>query len=299
MRVLLFGIYKVGSEALDSLIRRRVNLIGVVTKSDSNEEQPVARVAREHQLPLFMPDSPSEERFIREVTLLSPDLIAVSGYHKIIPETVLSLPRLGVVNMHASLLPAYRGPSPWKWAIIHGEVKTGVTVHLMSRKLDAGDILAQEEIEIEDTDTGGSLFEKLCPVGAELLAKTIEAISFQPPTGIPQDERLASYYPAPKEADARIRWRSSARDIHNLVRGLHPRPGAWTSLQGVRLGIQRSWIEVSSASDEPGTIIDVSEDALKVATGNGVVRLQRTIAKKLQTDQLPSLRPGMRFDDER
>ncbi len=291
MRVLLFGIYKVGSEALQSLIRRRVNLVGVVTKSDSKEEQPVATVARDNQLPLLMPDSPSEEDFLQQISLLSPDLIAVSGYHKIIPQTVLSLPRLGVVNMHASLLPAYRGPSPWKWAIINGEVKTGVTVHLMSRKLDAGDILAQEEIAIEDTDTGGSLFEKLCPVGAELLARMIEAISDRPPIGTPQDERRASYYPAPSEADARIRWRSSARDIHNLVRGLHPRPGAWTSFQGVRLGIERTWIEASTASHEPGTIIDVSADTLKVATGNGVIRIQ-------QTEPLPSLHSGIRFDDD-
>lgn len=290
MRVLLFGIYKVGSEALQSLIRRRMNVVGVVTKSDSKEEQPVATVARHHQLPLLMPDSPSEEGFLRQVTLLSPDLIAVSGYHKIIPQAVLSIPRLGVVNMHASLLPAYRGPSPWKWAIINGEVKTGVTVHLMSRKVDAGDILAQEEIAIEDTDTGESLFEKLCPLGAELLARTIEAISLQPPIGTPQDERLASYYAAPTEANARIRWRSSARDIHNLVRGLHPRPGAWTSFRGVRFGIQTSWIEVSTESREPGTIVDVSGDSLKVATGNGLIRIQLT-------ERRPSLHVGMRFDD--
>src|SRR5260370_10397457 len=114
MRVLLFGIYKVGSEALQSLIRRRVNLVGVVTKSDSKEEQPVATVARDNQLPLLMPDSPSEEDFLQQISLLSPDLIAVSGYHKIIPQTVLSLPRLGVVNMHSSLLPAYRSPSTWE-----------------------------------------------------------------------------------------------------------------------------------------------------------------------------------------
>lgn len=291
MRVLFFGIYKVGSDSLQSLLRRRVNLVGVVTKSDSKEEQPVATVAAGHQLPLFMPDSPSVEDFLQQISLLSPDLIAVSGYHKIIPQSVLSLPRLGVVNMHASLLPAYRGPAPWKWAIINGEVKTGVTVHLMTRKLDAGDILAQQEIAIDDTDTGGSLFEKLCPVGAELLAKTIEAISIQPPVGTPQDESRASYYPAPKDADARIRWKSSARDIHNLVRGLHPRPGAWTSFQGVRLGIERTWIEAATGSHQPGTIIEVSGDCLRVSTGNGVIRIQ-------QTEHVPSLHSGMRFDEE-
>lgn len=291
MRVLVFGIYKVGSDALHSLMRRGVDVVGVVTKSDSREEQPVAVAARDRKLPLFIPDSPGEEPFIQQIALLKPDLIAVSGYHKIIPETVLSLPRLGVVNMHASLLPAYRGPSPWKWAIVRGETKTGVTVHVMSRKLDAGDILAQEEVEIGDADTGGSLFEKLCPIGAELLAKTVEAMATSSLPRIPQDERLASYDAAPKEEDARIRWRSSAQNVRNLVRGFHPRPGAWTSYQGARLEIQRASIEGRPTSDEPGTILDVSEHFFRVATGEGVLRIERR-------DRSASLKPGMRFDDE-
>lgn len=266
MRILFFGIYQIGVNALASLIQQSLDIMAVVTKPDTEiEQQPVAIWAIRNGLPVLQALSPKDPEFIAQIQSLHPDLIAVAGYHKLIPKAILDIPSWGTINLHGSLLPRYRGPSTWKWAIMNGETRTGVTVHMMTPELDNGDILAQRAIPISDQDTGGSLFEKISVVGAELLADTIERIEAGTVERRPQDENEASYYGYPTERDACINWKNDAEHVRNLVRGLNPRPGAWSLLSGYRLRIWSASVGTACSSEQPGTIVDSNKDYVEVA----------------------------------
>src|SRR5262245_23654959 len=144
MKVVFFGIYRLGVEALAELVKRGIDIAAVVTKAGTpTDPQPVAEAARQYQLPCLLVQSPRDSRFLEAITELAPELIVVAGYHRILPKALLDIPRRGAVNLHPSLLPQYRGPCPWKWTIVNGETITGATVHVVSEKVDAGDILAQ------------------------------------------------------------------------------------------------------------------------------------------------------------
>src|SRR5262245_58139725 len=189
-RLLLFGLDELGFRSLEALATRKLRVVGVVTKPEpALEAQPLVRLARALEVPVFAPDVPRDVHFLREAVALSPDLIAVAGYHKILPPALLRLPRRGVINLHGSLLPEYRGPCPWKWAIRNGEKKTGATVQRMAEKLDRGDILAQCELPIDPEDTGESLFLKISAVAGPLLARTVEDLAAGTVVPRAQDER--------------------------------------------------------------------------------------------------------------
>ncbi|HVR82960.1 MAG TPA: methionyl-tRNA formyltransferase [Planctomycetota bacterium] len=274
MRVLFIGIYAIGAQALASLIRRGLDVAGVVTKPDESVGQrPLLALAEERRLPLLAPEKLRASSFRRSVRSLNPEVIAVAGFHRKIPAWMLTLPPRGVLNLHLSLLPRYRGPSPWKWAILRGETTTGVTIHQMTSQFDQGAILAQEEWPIDPEDTGESLFHRLCPLGAELLAQVLTQIQAGTNTSRAQDERLASYDPAPTDDDARIRWTRPAREIHNQIRGLHPRPGAWTTWDGTRIRILRSSLGPSSVSEDPPGRILRCDGSLAIATGLGILKV--------------------------
>jgi methionyl-tRNA formyltransferase len=274
MRILFTGIYAVGAQALASLIRRGFEIAGVLTKpEDSVGQRPLMALAEEMHLPLLTPENLRESAFKRSVQSLNPELIAVAGYHRRIPEWMLALPPRGVVNLHLSLLPRYRGPTPWKWAIMRGESMTGVTVHRMTSHFDQGAILAQEEWPIEPEDTGEGLFYRLTHAGTEVLGRVLDQIQAGTSTSTAQDESLASYHPAPTDDDARIRWARPAREIHNQIRGLHPRPGAWTTWDGTRIRILRSSLDPASVTqDPPGRIIQC-DGSLAIATGLGILKV--------------------------
>ncbi len=269
MRIVFFGIYDIGVQSLANLYRRGRNIVAVVTKPDMDGAlQPVADWATRNRFAVLQPTSPKEPGFIERIRSLRPDLIAVAGYHKIIPRAILDIPRHGTINLHGSLLPKYRGPCTWKWAIINGESQTGVTVHVMTPTFDNGDILAQQAISIARDDTGGSLFQKICEVGGGLLAETIDALERGAITPKPQNEAEASYYGNPSQSETRIAWNHNAAQIHNLVRGLNPRPGAWTTLQGGYVGVGGATPLDISSSSPPGSILGCSEAGLRVATGS-------------------------------
>lgn len=271
-RLLLFGLYELGFQALQALAARDLTIVGLVTKpEEALDERPLARLAQSIGVPVLAPESPREARFLREVKRLAPDLIAVAGYHKILPTTLLKLPPNGVINLHGSLLPRYRGPCPWKWAIRNGESKSGATVQEMTAALDRGDILSQAEVPIDPADTGESLFLKICAVAGPLLAQTIADLEAGPLRRLPQDERLASYYGYPSDDDARIRWEWSAQRISNQVRGFCPRPGAWTQYGGKRLRVRRAQPAEGPLAQDPGMILGRSNDSLLVSTGRGNV----------------------------
>ena len=269
-RILLFGLYDLGFRALEALQDRALTVVGVVTKPESALElQPLARLTRKLGLPLLAPESPRATPFLREATALVPDLIAVAGYHRILPPALLRLPPRGVINLHGSLLPAYRGPCPWKWAILNGETKTGATVQRMAAELDRGDILAQSELPIDPEDTGESLFRKICAVAGPLLARTIEDLVAGAIVSRPQDEAKATYQGYPTDDDARIRWEREAEQIRNLVRAFRPRPGAWTPYGGKRVHVGRAVAVDGPLAHAPGMILGRLDDSLLVSTGRG------------------------------
>lgn len=295
MRIVFVGIYKIGVEALTALVARQANLVAVVTKpSTPSETQPVAVAARSLGLQMHEPESPRESAFLDAMRALEPELIVVAGYHKMFPHELLALPRLGVINLHLSLLPKYRGPAPWKWAIANGETISGATVVTMVDKADAGDILGQRSCAIHDDDTGETLFERLSVLGGKLLAETMELYVQGSATRIRQNETQASYQSAPTEEDARIDWTQSAVAIRNRVRGFHPRPGAWTRLGDVAVTLRKVALHSAMADAPPGTIVAIDADRVLVATGEGVLALEEYVGRAT-TSVVPVLRPGVRF----
>jgi methionyl-tRNA formyltransferase len=269
-RIVLFGIYDLGVRALEALTTRNLDVVAVVTKPETEPiEQPIAKLARSLRKPVLTPESPGERDFGARMRDLRPDLIAVAGYHRILPPDLLALPPQGVVNLHGSLLPEFRGPCPWKWAIADGRSRSGATVHQMTSDVDRGDILAQCELDILQDDTGESLFLKISSMGSRLLAETILDLQQGTAKRTKQDERLASYQGNPSEDAVRIRWDADAPRIRNLIRGFSPRPGAWTRYNGARMRIRSAELSPDQGSGRPGMILSCSGNRYLVATGKG------------------------------
>lgn len=275
MNILFIGIYGLGAQALDQLLRRGCRVVGVVTKPDRGPGQAALfSLIERDRIPAFMPESPRESSFLDRVEALKPDLVAVAGYHLRIPLRLLRLPPRGILNTHLSLLPRYRGPSPWKWAILRGERETGVTIHRMTERFDEGPLLDQRRCAIEEDDTGESLFQRLSRLGAEALADVVQRLENGGVEERPQDSAAATYDGAPTEQDARINWTREARVIRDLIRALHPRPGAWTTWEGERIRIRRASLGgPTPAGVAPGTIVGAQGGTVQVATGEGLLNV--------------------------
>src|SRR3972149_7153052 len=198
----------------------------------------------------------------------------------------LDLPHYGCINVHASLLPKYRGAAPINWAIIRGEKVTGTTTMKMDEGMDTGDMLLKEEVPIDDEDTAGTLSEKLSEIGARLLIETIRLLKEGRLNPIPQDHSQATYAPMLKKEDGKIDWKKSAEEIKNLIRGTLPWPGAYTNLEGKLLKIYKA--RLAEDEGKPGEIIKSDSDTLRVATGKGaldILELQIEGAKRLKTEE--------------
>lgn len=299
MKVLFFGIYALGARALSVLVRRGIHVVGVVTKPDPGPAQEELRIlTRKAGLPVVLPESPRDPGLAEWVGDLGPDLIAVAGYHKRLPGNLLALPARGCINTHLSLLPAYRGPCPWKWVLIRGERTTGVTVHVMGPRFDRGPILTQREYRIGEEETGGTLFEHLSQLGAELLGDTLLDLQAGRASSRVQDEGASSYQGPPSDADARICWSRKTRELLDLIRGLSPRPGAWTTYGGRRLLIRQASIGRSlRAPSRPGSILDSGGGDLSVATGDGILILREIADDDIEKNPGESLRAGTAFDE--
>jgi len=245
MRTVFFGTPSFAVPSLDALIRAGHEVAAVVTQLDKRKGRshalsppPVKELALHRGLKVMQPAKIKELLFIGALRDIGPELIAVVAYGKIIPIDILTLPRRGCVNVHASLLPKYRGAAPVPWAIIRGEEKTGITTMLMDAGLDTGDILLQDEIDIRHDDTAETLSKRLADTGASLLIDTLKkledgSLKPTPQTGVP------SYAPPLKKQDGRIDWNSDAEDIYNFVRGMYPWPCAYCYLKNERIRITR------------------------------------------------------------
>ena len=283
LRIVFMGTPEFASTSLKRLVAEGYNIVGVVTTPDKPagrgqkvHESDVKTTARELGLPILQPEKLRDETFLSELKALNPDLGIVIAF-RMLPEVVWAMPRLGTFNLHASLLPQYRGAAPINWAIINGESETGVTTFLLNHEIDKGAIIEQERTAIGADDNIGTLYDRLMEIGSHLVVRTVDKLASGDYTTIEQmhiDE--ATLKPAPKifKEDGRIDWRHSAESIHNLVRGLSPYPAAWTPIfkDGAEIGsakIFTSHFELDDNTATPGTIRTDSRSYLAVRTADG------------------------------
>jgi len=284
LRVLFLGTAEFACPALEKLILYE-EVVGVVTQPDRRagrglkpQPPPVKRVALKKEMPVYQPENVNEPSFLLKMSSLTPHLLIVVAFGQILGERFLGIPQLYPLNLHASLLPEYRGPAPIPWVIIRGEKRTGVTVQRMREKVDAGEIILQQSLPIEEEDTTGTLISKLSFLGAELLTEAIVRIKESKVDFKVQEERGVSYAPRIRREDGKINWRESAPVIHNLVRGLNPYPGAFSfiRLRGKREKIKiwktrvNSEQGVNQGDSFPGKILRIEQgDEFLVAAGPG------------------------------
>mgnify|MGYP001367555957 FL=1 len=248
---------------------------------------PVKEEALRLGLKVLQPEKLKGSEELKEILRLNPDLIVTAAFGQILPKELLDAPRLGCINVHASLLPKYRGGAPIHQAIMDGEEKTGVTIMYMAEKLDAGDIISQREIPIEGTDHTGILFEKLSLLGRDLLKDTLPSIIAGTNARIPQDESKATFAHNISREQERIDWSKSAREIYNQVRGLHPWPVAYTTYKGENVKIWWAKIGDSNLKGQPGEVVKIAKDYFEIATGEGtlaILELQPAGKKRMSAE---------------
>jgi methionyl-tRNA formyltransferase len=281
MRVVFMGSPELACPALERLLTTE-EVVGVVTQPDRPSGRqlklrPCAAkiLAAEHGLFVLSPPNVNDAASVAELTRLSPDIIVVVAFGQILREPILRLPPHGCVNVHASLLPKYRGAAPIQWAVANGETVTGVTTMFMDRRLDAGDIILQSELEIAADETSGALHDRLAQVGAELLVRTLALIRNGQAPRRPQSDAEATLAPMLKKADGRIDWAMASERICNRIRGFSPWPGSMTAAGGGKtLRIWRARPERGGEVVGPsGQVLEVDAEGPLVAAGSGAVRL--------------------------
>ena len=272
-KIIFMGTPDFSTKVLEMLIAEHV-VIAVVTQPDrpigrkrKMTPPPVKRVAQEAGIQVYQPEKLADSEELEDLLQLDADLIVTAAFGQLLPESLLEAPRLGAINVHASLLPKYRGGAPIHQAIIDGESETGVTIMYMVKKLDAGNIISQKAIEIEDQDNVGSLHDKLSFLGAELLHDTLPDIINETNASIPQDDSQASFASNIAREDERVNWEASARDIFNHIRGLSPWPVAYTTMDDTNMKLFAARIEADK-DGQPGEIIETTKKAIIVGTGS-------------------------------
>ena len=275
-KIVFMGTPAFSAPILRMLHEEGYNILAVVTQPDRPVGRkkvltppPVKEEALALGLPVIQPEKLRGSQELQQILALKPDLVVTAAFGQILPKDLLEAPRLGCINVHASLLPAYRGGAPIHQAIIDGQPKTGVTIMYMAEKLDAGDIISQREIVIEDTDHTGGMFEKLSVVGRELLKDTMPEIIAGTNERIPQDESLVTYASNISREQELMDWNKDARTLYNQVRGLHPWPVAYTTFEGTPFKIWWAKPGQTSTNAAPGEVVKIAKDNFEVATGDG------------------------------
>ena len=286
-KIVFMGTPDFSTGVLEMLIQE-YDVIAVVTQPDRPVGRkkiltppPVKKVALEHNIPVYQPEKLNNSSELEEIINLKPDLIVTAAFGQLLPKSLLNAPKHKAINVHASLLPKYRGGAPIHYAVMNGEKKTGITIMYMAEKLDAGNIISQDEVEILENDTVGEVHDKLATLGTELLKKTLPTIFNGTNDSIVQDDSLATFASNISREDERIDWTKDAQTIHNHIRGLSPWPVAYTTMDGKNLKLWRSEI-VENVKREPGEIIETTKDAIIVATGSedGVALTEIQLAGK-------------------
>lgn len=286
MKIVYMGTPEFALPTLEALFRSEHQVLGVVTQPDRPkgrgrklQASPVKRFAQEAGLKIFQPERTSAPEFVEELRRLQPDLIVVAAFGQILKPSVLELPKRFCMNLHASLLPKYRGAAPINRAIINGDTETGVATMKMEKGLDTGDILLTRTIAIKESDDSQTLHDTLAEEGASLILETIARLESATLTPIPQDSSQATYAPKLTKQDGLICWRKDALEIRNLARGLVPWPGAYTFFKSRRIRAAKTETSPGVPGDPPGTIVRLSDHGIEVGTGKG-----RLIITELQPE---------------
>ena len=291
MRILFMGTPEFAVPSLERIIKDGHELCGVITQPDRPRGRglaicppPVKIAAEKYGVSVFQPQSlkgVSVDAYIRD---LSPELIVVVAYGRILPESVLNIPPLGCVNVHASLLPAYRGAAPIQWAIINGEKRTGITTMHMAKGLDTGDIILMEALNIGENETFGELHDEMMELGACVLSSTLTLIAKNEAPRKPQGDTGVSYAPLIDNSVATVDFRKPARQIYNLVRALSPNSGAMAILNGMPVKIYEAVLSDEPVSCAPGTILE-ADGGIGVSCGDGrqiiITQIQQKCCKKM------------------
>lgn len=278
MRILFAGTPEFAVPSLVALCDSPHEIIGLLSRPDrprGRSRKPVwtetKKVAMERGVSILQPENMKTPEFAETLKALSPDLIAVVAYGEFFPAAVLNIPTFGCVNLHASLLPSYRGAAPINWAIAKGEKKTGITIMLIDEGMDTGDILSQREVPIGEDETAEELSKRLSLEGAGLLLETIDCIAKNDISPVKQNPDEGTYAPLLSRKDGEIDWSRDAEEIKNLVRAMTPWPCAHTTLGGKNLKVLRAL--VSPGKGRPGEVVSVGGESLDVVTGKGVLRI--------------------------
>ncbi len=276
MRVVFMGTPDIAATCLKKIIADGVDVVGVYTQPDRPKGRgmkmvysPVKEVALEHGIPVFQPENFREDETVQQLADLKPDVCAVVAYGRILPQRVLDIPTKGCINIHASVLPAYRGSAPYQWAVLDGLKESGVTAMYLVREMDAGDIIDVSRTPIGENETAGELLDRLAVLGADLLSKTLTRLTEGPVEGIPQDPQKVSFAPMLDKNMCPIDWTKTAQQIHNQVRGLHPWPVATTQLGGTKFKIHATVLVDGTSDLAPGTPVELNKQGLRVVCGDG------------------------------
>lgn len=312
LRIVFMGTPDFATESLKALLNAGANIAGVITAPDKPagrgrklKPSPVKEFAVENGLTVLQPEKLKDPEFLEDLRALQADLQVVVAF-RMLPEVVWNMPPKGTFNLHASLLPEYRGAAPINWAVINGEKKTGVTTFFLKHEIDTGDIIFQEEVPISQNDNAGTVHDKLMEVGARLVVKTVEAVALDNIKPIPQPQKELK--PAPKifKEDCRIDWNAESDKIHNLIRGLSPYPAAWTDLvlpDGTKTSVKIFETEENDSDGlKAGEIYSDNKKLILAGTTNGALKiheLQIAGKKRMKTEDFlrgHKLEAGVRFE---
>lgn len=280
MRVVFMGTPDIAATCLKKILADGFQVVGVYTQPDRPKGRgmklvasPVKLVAQEAGIPVFQPENFREEETVQQLRDLQPDVCAVVAYGRILPQKVLDVPTLGCINIHASVLPKYRGSAPYQWAVLDGLTETGVTAMYLVREMDAGDIIDVSKTPIGENETAGELLDRLAVLGAALLSKTLGRFaSGEKISRTPQDESQVSFAPMLDKAMCPIDWNKTAQQIHNQVRGLHPWPVATMELNGTQFKVHET--RVVEGQGVPGSVLELNKHGLVIACGQGAIEVR-------------------------
>lgn len=293
MKIVFMGTPDFSVNALENIVKAGHDVVGVITQPDKTKGRggkmqytPVKEKALELGLDVYQPQRVKETEFIEKLKEMNPDAIVVIAFGQILPKAILDMPKYGCINVHASLLPKYRGAAPIQWSVIDGEKETGVTTMYMNEGLDTGDIIDKVVVPIDKKETGGSLFDKLAIEGGKLILKTLIELENGTAVRTPQDDSKSNYAGMINKQLGKIDFNKSANEIERLIRGLNPWPSAYTKMDGKTLKIWDADVDDSENDSAPGTITEVGKDFIRVATGKGslkILELQLEGKKRMKT----------------
>ena len=279
MRVVFMGTPDIAATCLKRILADGFEVVGVYTQPDRPKGRgmkltasPVKEVALSAGIPVFQPETFREEETVQALRDLKPDICAVVAYGRILPQKVLDIPTFGCINIHASILPQYRGSAPYQWAVLDGQKETGVTAMYLVREMDAGDMIEVSKTPIGENETAGELLDRLSELGAALLSRTLSRFTQGPVPATPQDESQVSYAPMLEKTMCPIDWTKTAQQVHDHVRGLQPWPVATMELKGQPFKVHET--RIVPGSGKPGEILGLTKTGLVIACGQGAVEIR-------------------------